>query len=744
MINKIKLDNCIPYKHSEISDCKKINFIYGANGSGKSTISSYLAGTTDTRFGESSIEWSSANHEKIEVYNKAFRIANLEQNMKGIFTLGSSTIEDIKELEKLNNELTQKNNELDQRNKTYKEKEEVKINRESDFKDAAWEKIFKKNEADFKNAFDGVRSNKNKFIDELKNRMVGIPNQNGKICNRQDLLLRSQTLYGTNNEKVDRLIIDINKQQSAINNIIDNPIWNTVIVGSQDVDIAELINELDNSSWISQGMNYIKYDSKKCPFCQQETITESFRQKLELFFDTTYSKKIEAIKDLFSEYNELKSQILFQIDSIISNNDKAIQIGKLDLEMLKVKRELLQKTFSSNMNNIQEKIKEPGQKIIIEDVSDIIAEISRLVDNANMLIESHNKLVSERDKAVIELRDDVWTTFINEESDFLNEYKKDISKLDKALTGIKKSIDCGKEQIRQLKNTIEEKEKNVTSVRPAITEINNLLMTYGFTNFRIEPAEGMENYYCIKRDDGTLATNTLSEGEETFLTFLYFMQNVKGSIEQAHVSDKKIIVLDDPISSLDSTILYIVGTMVKNLAKEIRDGRGNVTQLFVFTHNVFFHKEASFIEGRNIEIKDVNYWILRKYDGVAEIRAYGQENPISTSYDLLWSELRDDKNVSRISIQNTMRRIIENYFGMLGNKRDSSLISNFKSAEEQIVASSLFAWINDGSHSIADDLYVDSSSDIVKRYKKVFRDIFEKSGHLAHYNMMMGINEETE
>ena len=53
LINKIKLDNCIPYKHSEISDCKKINFIYGANGSGKSTISSYLAGTTDTRFGES-------------------------------------------------------------------------------------------------------------------------------------------------------------------------------------------------------------------------------------------------------------------------------------------------------------------------------------------------------------------------------------------------------------------------------------------------------------------------------------------------------------------------------------------------------------------------------------------------------------------------------------------------------------------------------------------------------------------
>jgi len=323
----------------------------------------------------------------------------------------------------------------------------------------------------------------------------------------------------------------------------------------------------------------------------------------------------------------------------------------------------------------------------------------------------------------------------------IKSYQKDISNIDKALINLKKVKDSKKSEIDLLTAEIEEKNKNVTSVQPTIDEINRSLKAYGFTNFSIQPAEGKENYYCIMRDDGTYATNTLSEGEETFLTFLYFMQRAKGSVVQAHVSEKKIIVLDDPISSLDSTILYVVGAIVKDLAKKIRMRKGDVTQLFVLTHNVFFHKEASFVDGRTKELEDVNYWIVSKNSGISTIKAYGTKNPISTSYELLWKELKDNVNLSLISIQNTMRRIIENYFGMLGSKRDDYLIEQFDNTEDKMIARSLLCWINDGSHSIPDDLFIDSYTDAVPRYKNVFRGIFEKSGHLAHYNMMMGINE---
>ena len=257
------------------------------------------------------------------------------------------------------------------------------------------------------------------------------------------------------------------------------------------------------------------------------------------------------------------------------------------------------------------------------------------------------------------------------------------------------------------------------------------------------PAEGQDNYYCIKRDDGTSAAYTLSEGEETFLSFLYFMQWTKGSTDPEHVSDKKIIVLDDPISSLDSTVLYIVSAIVKDLSRKIRDGEGDVNQLFVLTHNVFFHKEASF-DPRQSMGNNINFWVIRKDNDVSVISDYKNKNPISTSYELLWAEIRDNPSISQISIQNAMRRIIENYFGMLGKEKDDYLLEHFENAEDQMIAKSLLYWINDGSHSIPDDLHIDSFTDAVPKYKKVFRGIFKVSGHLAHYNMMMRIAEESE
>ena len=117
-------------------------------------------------------------------------------------------------------------------------------------------------------------------------------------------------------------------------------------------------------------------------------------------------------------------------------------------------------------------------------------------------------------------------------------------------------------------------------------------------------------------------------------------------------------------------------------------------------------------------------------------------NPISTAYELLWQELRDNKNLTQITIQNTMRRIIENYFGMLGKEKDDSLVNYFVEPEDQMIARSLISWINDGSHSIPDDLYIDSYTDAVPKYKEVFRQMFYKSGHKAHYNMMMKISGE--
>lgn len=107
----------------------------------------------------------------------------------------------------------------------------------------------------------------------------------------------------------------------------------------------------------------------------------------------------------------------------------------------------------------------------------------------------------------------------------------------------------------------------MVSIKPIVNEINALLKGYGFTNFSLACTED-EKSYRIQREDGQLVGETLSEGEVTFITFLYYYHLTKGSLKENDVSKNKVLVIDDPISSLDSNILFIVSVLVKELMKE--------------------------------------------------------------------------------------------------------------------------------------------------------------------------------
>ena len=58
-----------------------------------------------------------------------------------------------------------------------------------------------------------------------------------------------------------------------------------------------------------------------------------------------------------------------------------------------------------------------------------------------------------------------------------------------------------------------------------------------------------------------------------------------------------------------------------------------------------------------------------------------------------------------------------------------------------MAASSLLSWSNAGSHGVDDDLYIASESE---KHLSVFKTIFEKTKHIEHYNMMMGINSNSD
>jgi wobble nucleotide-excising tRNase len=239
------------------------------------------------------------------------------------------------------------------------------------------------------------------------------------------------------------------------------------------------------------------------------------------------------------------------------------------------------------------------------------------------------------------------------------------------------------------------------------------------------------------RADGSEAKHTLSEGEKTFVTFLYFYHLLKGSDSESGMTTDRIVVIDDPVSSLDSDILFIVSSLIKGLFDEVRSGTGHIKQIFVLTHNVYFHKEVTFNpKRRGSALKDEEtFWVVRKADLASKVESH-DSNPINTSYELLWAEVRrEDRSI--LTIQNTLRRILENYFKILGGVDPVELCAKFE-GKEKLICNSLFSWVNDGSHFAHDDLYVTIDHAMVENYLQVFRKIFEKSEHSAHYKMMMG------
>ena len=188
---------------------------------------------------------------------------------------------------------------------------------------------------------------------------------------------------------------------------------------------------------------------------------------------------------------------------------------------------------------------------------------------------------------------------------------------------------------------------------------------------------------------------------------------------------------------MDSDILFIVSNLIKGVFDEVRNGSGTVKQVFVLTHNVYFHKEVSFNTKRCADkrLSDETFWTVRKSNQESKIRHH-ETNPIKTSYELLWIEVRNPDR-DNLAIQNTMRRILENYFKILGNVDPDDICAHFD-GKDKLICRSLFSWVNDGSHFAHDSLYVSIDDSMVEGYLSVFKRIFEETGHIAHYNMMMG------
>jgi len=733
MIQSIQIRNVATYDNTgiHIDGLKKINFIYGANGCGKTTISNYINDTTDQNFINCLLTWQSGLPIKVLVYNKSFRERNFGKGkLNGVFTLGEATAEQIKVIEQKTEELKAIKADGTKKRETQEAQGLKKETLETDFKEATWTKVYKKYEHIFKEAFAGSLTKEN-----FKNRLLQeFVTNTASLDTFKILEEKAKTIFGEAPQSIP-VISQVSFERTI--EIETNNVWKKIIVGKADVNIAKLIQKLNINDWVNQGRDYIQDDT--CPFCQQQTITEDFKKQLENFFDETYLNDIKLLKELKQEYNSLTQNLINQLNTVEANQ-KNFSDTKLDVDKFSAYLKTLISQNSSNNELLSNKVKEPSRSIELISLKEQSDLLINLITQANAEIKKHNDIVANYTTERNKLIKAIWKFIVEEYKSEITKFNTGKSGLEKGITALQTQINTKLAEYKTLDTEIKNLSKNVTSIQPAINEINRLLKSYGFLNFEIVPT-AEEGFYQIQREDGTIAETTLSEGEITFITFLYYLQLAKGGISEDVVNEERVLVIDDPISSLDSNVLFVVSTLIKELIKNVKAEVGNVKQVILLTHNVYFHKEVSFIDGRTKICNKTNFWILRKNNKATTLQNFLMDNPIHSSYELLWQELKSEAVKSNLTVQNIMRRIIENYFKLLGKYGDDDLILKFTTKEEQEICRSLIAWINDGSHSINDDLYVELQDRTIESYKKVFKDIFVLTDHEGHYKMMMNVKD---
>ncbi|WP_106763929.1 AAA family ATPase [Pseudoruminococcus massiliensis] len=736
-----------------VADLTFVNFFYGNNGAGKSSIAHAIEE-------DDGVVWAdgkSADDYDVLVYNQDFINENFVNygDLKGVFIFGEEDIEAKKRIAELTEEKKKKSDAKVAAGEDYKQKTAGVDAALTQFQDACFSKT-----ADIRKRFE-------KCMDGKKQKRNFAEAVLGEKTPKEHDLPELERLYGVAFDDTARAYAEFKKAgATTYGSLPGKEMLDKVIVSSSDTPFARFLKALGStaSDWVRDGHTHFSGSAGgKCPYCQQK-LPANFENEIAATFDAQYQQDIRDLGQFQSTYGRETADIVRVLQT---NTTDAMP--SLDLRAYQEKLSLLESKFEVNRQRIAEKVKEPSKTVSLEDTDTLLLEIGAMIDGINKLIKANNDVIAAKKSSKEKCKTEIMQYLAFMLADEVTSYKDEVARLEKEIKEITERGTLLRKEISELTREISELNKHNANTEAAIDSINKILRDSGFQGFSIRAKDGVENVYEIVRENGTVAEN-LSEGERNFIAFLYFYHRVRGSMNSEELKEK-IVVIDDPVSSMDSTALFIVSAIVREMINVCRNNTeylnpqvpgDYIKQLFILTHNVYFHREVTYQQVGYYNC--TSFYMIRKNDNVSTVKLCKRQNkeipseeenynPVQNSYAALWDELRDLH--STIPALNVMRRILEYYFLQLCGYEGSDLRSivlekkeNRKKFIKQVegekpdmtdyqLASSLLTYINN-PNGISDGLnYVEDCED-AEAYKRVFQMIFDALGQSQHYKMMTG------
>lgn len=726
-----------------------INFFYGKNGVGKSTIADCIRSGAGVSPSLSAYE--------VLVYDRAFIDQNIRaEGMSGVFSVNEGNIriqDEIKEKEAALASLQTERNTISSQYEGTKAQPAVL---RAALDKACWDEFAEIRSTDFPEAMKKKRNNKSSFVDELLRVPNSVQHDMGEMHTLYEAAFSTDSTVYHKMPTVSVVYIEQIKGFELLGK---------AITSRADTPFADFVRTLGSMDWVQFGHEHFTDNAdNRCPYCSRP-LPDDFEQQLASCFDDAYERERAAVSSFKTEYERLMQAA---INTLVQNlqhpfprNDFSTYSDKL--EILKAKHEL-------NVNRLSEKISAPTTKVQLETVADLLDELNQIIQQLNSAIEENNSIISKRKVKQAECTAMIWEHMAYLTRAFISKYRTDLTETESKISGLKTKMDGLDNSIKALRKEIAELSVQIVNVDATMNSINDMLANAGFQGFTVKKKRGEPNKYQIVRDDGTTA-HGLSEGEKNFIAFLYFYHRILGKDSADGVFKDRIVVIDDPVSSMDSSALFIVSSIVRELISichnngcaEKPDVPRYIKQIFVLTHNSFFHNEISYNRLGFEDYHCVNFYLIKKKDNVSTITpctkkdAFGRTpaieqnyTPVYNAYRTLWREYKEA--TSPVVLKQVIRQILEYYFIQICGYKGEQLSDLLKEKQELFVkqnddgsenrdlllaVDSLLHYVGANIHGLSDGYeYVDDSADL-ESLRETFQQIFVAMQQPQHFDMMM-------
>ena len=462
---------------------------------------------------------------------------------------------------------------------------------------------------------------------------------------------------------------------------------------AQEGALKRLVENPEISKWVEQGIAlHREHSSEACEYCAQiipaarlEALAQHFGaadQRLKMEIETAISagrKLAECLRSIQPAAQQtLYGELWKDYESAISafEGERSACLARL-AELDEILADKLIR-----------------RSIAFESMS--LIETAALVAAANQIhhvIQRHNTKTAQFSSAKGKAREMIERHYLFEISDPVAEFDRQIE-LHKAES---LKLETGAPDLDEprgmpaLLASAKEKRAKVSSAHAGGAEMTTRLRDFlGRTDLEFQSND--EGYRVLRRGK---PARRLSEGEKTAIAFLYFVVQLGD-----HEFDVKegIVVIDDPISSLDSSAIYQAFACLKNAVKDAK-------QVFLLTHNFEFLKLL--LDWLKQTKKAASYYMIvcaeTEADRVASIIALDQmliDHP--TEYHFLFKMLYTFKSDGRIAtcyhIPNIARKLLETFLEF----HSPSVESPYKKLEavnfDENKKTAIYKFTNDLSH----------------------------------------------